>query len=161
RGDNHVLDPRHRARLPDPRDRLIEPAVQDRDHHDAGRFLLAFPARDILSYRVARDQFLERHTPGETQRLRAEASNRTRMRLEKPRALLVMPQLGMNRAVAEAEYADRLGNRLEQFALRGLGRPGRRRVDRLFEVRALERIGLVENRERAELAMGGKAFDGI
>ena len=37
---------------------------------------------------------------------------------------------------------------------------GRRDVNRLLEIRALERVGLVENRENAQLAPGEQCFDG-
>ena len=57
-----------------------------------------------------------------------------------------------DRAVGEAEGPGRPRGHVHDRGLRGRRVPGRGHVDRLLEERAVERIRLVEHRERAERA---------
>ena len=69
-------------------------------------------------------------------------------------------QLGVHRPLAQPEGAGRIGGQRLDPA-QGLGRkPGRRHVERLLEVRPLERIGLVEDRQHLELAGSHERLDG-
>ena len=117
----------------------------------AGRRSRSSESRSIAE-RVAEDSS-SRDTPGpEAERARAEAADRAGGDLDHPRTLVVDPQLGVDRPLREAERPRRparLGGD------RGLasGRQARgRHVERLLEVRPVERVGLVEERQHVELS---------
>ena len=62
--------------------------------------------------------------------------------------------------MAQAQGADGGGGGLEELALDIGGLARRGDVERLFEVGAFERVGLVEDGERLKAAGGDQAFDG-
>ena len=107
---------------------------------------------------MAQDDLLQRHAGAEAQRPRAESADGPRRHLQHPRPVVVHPQLGVDRALAQAEgRAGGRGDRLD--APLDVGRqPRGRDVDRLLEVRALERVRLVEQRQRVERAAHEQAF---
>src|SRR5215468_11279587 len=81
---------------------------------------------------------------------RTETADRPGRDLDDPGAALVPAQLRVNGTVGEPERASPSRRLLLDLRLDIAREPGRRHVDRLLEERAFERVGLVEERERAE-----------
>ena len=101
--------------------------------------------------RVAQDQLLERDARAEAQRARAQPADRAGRDLDHPHAVAVDPQLGVHRALRPARSRRRRAPVTSSTRASVAGGEARRRdVDRLLEVRADERVGLVEHREHLE-----------
>src|ERR1700674_2439419 len=98
------------------------------------------------------DQLLEGDAGPESKRSRAEATDGARGDLEHPDAAVVEPELGVDRAVGQAKRASGSCRGCQDLRLPLLGQPRRRDVDRLLEEGAVQRIGLVEDGQRLELA---------
>ncbi len=82
------------------------------------------------------------------------------MRFQHPCALLVVAQLGVDGAVAQADGVDGVRSGLEKLPLH-FGRLARRGdIESLFEVRAFQRVRFVEDRKWLEPAGGDQPFDG-
>ena len=64
----------------------------------------------------------------------------------------------MDRPLAQPERGGGAGARVDDGGLSSARQPGRRDVDRLLEEGAVERVGLVEEREHLELAVGQQAL---
>src|SRR5215467_3633075 len=128
-----------------------EPAgPRDRDHHDAGGASLALERFERTPERVRKDQVLEGQTGAERQGAGAEASDRARGHLEHERAALVQAKLRVDGALGEPERRARVAAHRGDTGLDGFRQTRRRHVDRLLEERAVERIGLVEDRQHVQ-----------
>ena len=105
---------------------------------------------------MAEDQLLERDAGAEPQRPRAQAADRPRRDLEHGDAIAVDPELGVDGPVGEPDRVRRAPGEERDALLQVGGQSRRRHVDRLFEVRADERVGLVEDREDLELLLAAE-----
>ncbi len=131
----------------------------DREHHDAGRRPLAGMVAEREAERVAQDDLLQADAGAEAQRPGAQAADRAGRQLEHPDAVAVQPQLGVHGALAQAQRR-RGGGRRRLDAAQPVGGEARRRhVDRLLEVRPLERVGLVEDGQHLGLALAQERLD--
>src|ERR1700675_4320266 len=115
--------------------------------------------RDRLIERVPNNQFLQRDSVPEAQTSRTEPTYRTRRDLQDPVALTFHPQLGMKRAMKQAERVDRPLQRPSDFVLYGRFQSRWSDVDCLFEKWPDQRVRLIENRQHFQLASVGQAFD--
>src|SRR5262249_33481392 len=107
------------------------------------------------------EELLERDIPVEPERTRTETPDWTRRDLEHEHTVVVEAALGVDGPVPQTDRARGIRNRrldLARFAFRRLGR---RRVDLLFEERALERVRLVEDGKHARLAIREQRFDRV
>src|SRR5436309_4385455 len=122
----------------------------DRDHHDARRTALALERLQRAAEGVADDQLLEAQAGSEAKRARAQPADRARGDLQDEGPALVEAQLGVDRSLREAEGSAGVAGHRGDAGLRRLGQPRRRDVDRLLEERAVEWVGLVEERQDVE-----------
>ena len=114
--------------------------------------MCAFKVRHAMAHRVAQQQRFERDARAELQRARAQPPDAARRDVDRPRAVVVDSQLGVEWAVPQAERAGG-GGRGASHLLLPVGRqPRRRHIDRLLEEGAHEGVGLVEDRQHLELA---------
>ena len=93
------------------------------------------------------------------ERAGAQAADRPGRDLEDEDAPIVDAALGVNRAMREADRGRRAGDGVDDVPLHRLGRRGRRHVDRLFEERTVERVGLVEQGQRVERPVMEQPFE--
>jgi hypothetical protein len=110
---------------------------------------------------MAQDQLLQRHAERMREHRPAQAADRARRDLEQPDAAIVNPELGVHRPVRKTGGA---AGALD-FA-RGSTLYARRQLrggdeDRLLEIRAVERIGLVEQREHPQAAVHQQPFERV
>ncbi len=121
---------------------------------------LALMGRQGHARGVAEDQLLERDAGAESEGPAAQPADRAGGDLQDPGAAVVDPELGVDRALGQADR--RRGGRgrpLDQGqALRR--QPRRGHVDRLGEVRPVQRVRLVEDRQDLEPAVPEQALDG-
>ena len=90
----------------------------------------------------------------------AQAADGTGRDFKWPDAVVVDAEFGVKGAVREADGTDGVcGATLDGAVLLG-GQARGGDVDRFFEVRTFQRIGLIENGEDAKVAVGEQAFDG-
>src|SRR5258705_3070105 len=81
-------------------------------------------------------------------------ADRPRRNLYRPHAAIIQSKLSVHWPVCEPQRPSRLHETpLDQFLLR-LGQARRRDVDGFFEIWALQRIRLVEDRQHAQLSAG-------
>ena len=80
----------------------------------------------------------------------AARRSRSRGDLQDEGPALVEAQLGVDRSLREAEGSAGVAGHRGDAGLRRLGQPRRRDVDRLLEERAVEWVGLVEERQDVE-----------
>lgn len=92
--------------------------------------------------------------------LGAEAADGAGGDFEHPDAARIDAHFGVNGAVGEAESGDGGGDGFEDRRLDSGGVARRGDVDGFLKVRAVERVGFVEEGEGAEAAMGDDAFEG-
>src|SRR3954468_20849928 len=159
--DHDVLDPGDALRRLDSADFLQHAAPADRQHEDArwATFALSRESRGGID-RVAEQKLFERDAHPETERPPAQPANGASGHLQDPGTVGSEPQLGVHRAVHEPEGAGRLLYRGRAGRLQRLRMAGGRHVQGLFEVGAVERVRLVEEREDGEVASGEQALDG-
>src|SRR6202795_3477679 len=115
--------------------------------------------RDRLIERVPNNQFPQRDSVPEAQTSRTEPAYRTRRDLQDPVALAFHPQLGVERAMKQAERVDRPLQGPRDFGLYQRFQSRRGDVDCLFEKWPDQRVRLIENRQHFQLASVGQAFD--
>src|ERR1700674_1064895 len=115
--------------------------------------------RDRLIERVSNNQFLQGYSVPEAQISRTEPAYRTRRDLQDPVAIVFDPQLGVERAMKQAERVDRPLQRPSDFGLYGRFQSRRGDVDCLFEKWPDQRVRLIEDRQHSQLASVGQAFD--
>ena len=135
---------------------LEDPFTRDRQHHHAGRRVFACDLVDGKTERVTEDQLLERDARAEPERARAQASDRPRRDFEHGDAITVDPEFGVDGPVGEPDRVRRPPGEERDALLQVGGQSRRCDVDRLFEVRADERVGLVEDREDLELLLAAE-----
>src|SRR3954447_13262651 len=147
-----------RARLLHAGNVLEDPLLRYWQHHHAGGQVLAAHVVEREAESVPQDQLLERHAEAESEAARAEPADRARGELEHPRRR-AEAQLPVDRAFGEAERPRRVpGQAMDLFD--DLWRLARRSdVDRLLEVRAVERVRLVEGGEHHEPAVLEQPFN--
>ena len=92
---------------------------------------------------------------------RAQAADRARGDFEDKDAVRVDAALGVDRTVMEAQRSRRARHAVDDGALRVGVRGRRRQVDRFLEERAVERIGLVEDRQHLEGAAMHHPFESV
>ena len=107
---------------------------------------------------MAEEQLLERHADTKTQRAPAQASDGTGGDLKDARTFCREPQLGVDGSVHEAQRPRSFLHRAGARCLDRFGMSRRRHVQRLLEVRTVERIGLVEDRQDREPPVGEQSF---
>src|SRR5262249_28052893 len=132
----------------------------DRDHHHRRGRGLAMHSRDILSERVTNNYLLERRVLfTKSQSARAETADRSCRHLDDPCRLVVDSEFGVNGASHKAHrLTSGFGGR--SYGRLSLARKTRRRdVDGLFKERAVERVGLVEDRQHLEPSRGQQALE--
>ena len=110
--------------------------------------------------RVAHDHVFQRKAGFKSQASGAQAADRARGDLDQDRAAVgfAPAQLGVDGAGLEAQRARRRRHRVGDAALIGRRAPRRRDVEGFLEGRAVERIGLVEQRQHLERAAGQDAL---
>ena len=107
---------------------------------------------------MAQNDFLERHPRPKAKRPSAQPADRPRGHIDRPRSLIVQAQFGVQRTILETQRLCRPPRRLDHF-LDLLVRQSRRRdVDRLLEKRTIQRIRLVEDGQRMQLAIPQQAL---
>src|ERR671934_2917986 len=100
---------------------------------------------------MAQDQLFQGYLLGpKAQDLRTEAADRATRDLHDPRPGLVETELGVYRPLAQPERGARLRGAVHNGLLRGGRQTRGRDVDRLFEVGALEWVGLVKQRQQLQ-----------
>ena len=174
-GNPHVLDAGHRARLVDTLDRPVDAALRNRDHQHAGRGGFALVAGHVFTNGVPQQHLFERDVRGpivvvagglqasgsKTQRARAETTNRPRGHLQHIDRIPVHAAFRMYRPVTKTNRPRR-GHNSRNDALLDLTRgPRWRQINRLFEERAVEGIGLVEHRQQPELPTVEQPLDRV
>ena len=144
--------PGDRARRVAAADLLEDSGTRDRQHHHARRRVFACEVVEGQAERVAQDQLLERDAGAEPQRARAQPADRPRRDLEHARRDRRRSGARRGRALGEPDRA-RVARQVRNATrcCTSSGESRRRHVDRLLEVRAVERVGLVEDREHLEL----------
>ncbi len=124
----------------------------------------------IFAKRVTKEELLERHCGLriadcglrlEAQRARTQAADRPGGDFEHEDAFSVHPALGVDRTVAQAERGGGAADTADDGALHVVGCGRGREIDRLLEERAVQRIGLVEDRERVQPAAGQQPFERV
>src|SRR5580658_2306963 len=141
-GDDNVLNALHRSRILNAGDADVNASARNGNHHYRVRSWLE-NLFDRFADGVAQNQFFERLASGEAQDPGTEASNRPRRDFEHPYSRIVDTHFGMNRAVGKTKrgYGE----------LRGIGDRllhRNRYVDGFLKKRTVERIGLIEQRQR-------------
>src|SRR5713101_650042 len=158
-GNLDCFDSRHLRGLLQLLNSLVDPFPRDGNHHYARAGLLASYLRDRLIERVPNDQFLQRDSVPEAQTSRTEPTYRTRRDLQNPVAIVFDPQLGVERAMKQAECIDRPLQRPSDLGLYGRFQSRRGDVDCLFEKWPDQRVRLIEDRQHSQLASVGQAFN--
>src|SRR6266581_8607336 len=146
------------------RDVFQNSAFGNRNHHDAGGDTLARRIPSGEFQRVTEKQLFQPDgftfpIKGKPQGAGAETADRPRRYLQCPHAIVVDTKLRMDWTMRQAQRSGRLPRAFLDGVLRGFGKSRRCDVDRFFEVWTLERIGLIEDRQNAEDAIGKKSFD--
>src|SRR5712692_8769816 len=141
------------------------PASRDGNHHDAGGKLFAWRIPSGEFQRVANKQLFEPDwltctIRRESQGSGAKPTNRPRGNFQWPDPIFVDAKLRVDWPVRETQSADGIFRAFLNGVLRGFGKPRWCDVDGFFEVRAFERIGLIEDRQYAQSTIGEKSFDG-
>ena len=163
RRDLDFIDVRHRARRLDAIDAAEDAAARNRESSSpprrgarAASRASARPARAAAAAprsRCAAPRALE------AQRLRAQPADRPRRHFEHVHALAVDAALGVHRTVMQPERLRRARHRRRDLRLDPGVHLRRRHVNRFLEERAVERIGLVEDRERPQRAVLEQALE--
>ena len=125
--------------------------ARDRQHEHPRRPALPLERVELDPEGVPDDQLLQGEPGPEAQRPGAEPADRAGGDLHDARALLVDPHLGVDGALGEPERARRPARLGGDIRLDGVREPGRGHVERLLEEGAVERVGLVEQREHVQL----------
>ena len=102
--------------------------------------------------------FLARH--GEPQRAGTEPADGSRGHLDGPDPLCIEAKFRMHGAVRQSQGVDGAEKRLLDGALLDCAQPRRRHVNRFFEVRPFERVGLIEDGQDAQHTFGQQPFNG-
>ncbi len=164
-GNSQFGDPRNRTRGLFPSDTFQNPALWHGKHHDAGGLSFAWGIAAGEFQRVANKQLFEPDwltfaIQAKSQGPGAKTADRPRRNLQGPHAILVDAKLRVDWAVRQTQSSYRISRAFLDGTLHGVGEPRRRDVDRLFKVWAFERIGLIEDRQHAQSAIGEKSFYG-
>src|SRR5438552_2062363 len=152
RGDDHVFDQRHATCVVDPAHLLEHAAPTDGQHEHTGRAPL--PRRRLApeTKRVPEDQLLQRHADAEAQRPPAQAADAPCSDLEDSRPGRREAQLRVYRTFYEPERRATARDLAGNGVLQRRRLPRRSDVERFLEVRAVERVRLVEEGEHVQVA---------
>src|SRR5258708_5454548 len=90
----------------------------------------------------------------------AETADRPGRDFQRPHSILVDTKLSVDWSMRQAQSSRCISRAFLDDALHGFGKPRRRDVDRLFEVRAFQGIWLIEDRQYAQSTIGEKSLDG-
>ena len=168
--DDDVLDANHRARRFETVDARVNAGGGNRNHHDSMRAAIQANLRDVFAGRMPQQDFFKRRAALEPQHAGTQPSNGPRGDFEHPYARVIDPHLGMNGTVGHTECRGGARGGIEDGLL-CCGRFARRReVNGFLKKRSIERVGLVEQRQRlktpareqafqSEFASGYEAFD--
>ncbi len=90
----------------------------------------------------------------------AETADRPGRDFQRPHSIVVDSKLRVDWSMGQTQSSRCVSRAFLDGALQGFGKPRRCDVDRLFEVRAFQRIGLVKDRQDAQSAILEKSLDG-
>ena len=108
---------------------------------------------------MAQHDLLQAHAAAEAERARAFAPDRAGRHVQRPDALAVHPQFRVDRPVGQPQRCGGLPHGCDHAVLRRLRKARGGDVDRLLEVRPIERVRLVEDREREQFAAAQQSLD--
>src|SRR6266704_5225867 len=146
------------------RDTLQNPAFGNRNHHDAGGDTLARRIPSGEFQRVTEKQLFQPDgftfpIKGKPQGAGAETADRPRRYLQCPHDSVVDTKLRMDWTMRQAQRSGRLPRAFLDGVLHRFGKSRRCDVDGFFEIGAFERIGLIEDREYFQSAIGKNSFN--
>ena len=137
---------------------LQQPGGSDREHHHPRG--LGFPARPVEpgTDGVAQNNLFQAYPCPETQRSGAQTADRAGRYLDDHDPSIGSdPQFGMDRAFPQSQGSGRLGHRGRQRGLDQGRLAGGGDIDGLLEEGAIERVGLVEDRQHLEASGHSRA----
>ena len=157
RGHDHVGDAGHRPGLVHSPHFPQHASAVDRQHQDSRGGALA-RQRGSAAQGVEEEELLQGDAHAEAERPAAQAADRSRGHLQGPRPVRRQPKLRVDGAVGQSQSARCARRRLRHGTLQLLRMARRGHVEGLFEVRAVEWVGLVEQRQHPQRAAREQAF---
>ena len=124
--------------------------ARNRQHHGAGSALFAPQRGQGEAAGVADDQLFVGHPGPKAQRAASQAAYRARRQLQKPGSLVVDAEFRVHRAVAQAQGEGGLLGVLGDGCLQVRIEARRRNVEGFLEIGAVQRVRLVEKRQRLQ-----------
>jgi hypothetical protein len=109
---------------------------------------------------MSEKQLLQRQLVTKAQGTGAETADGARGNLQGPGALLIDPQLRMNRSVAKPKRCRDIGGARGDLVLNRCGQTRWRDVNRLLKERTIQRIGFIEEGEHMQLTVCQESLKG-
>src|SRR5216684_4221572 len=164
-GDRQFGDPRNRTRGLFSGDGFLNSALWDGNHHDTRGNSFAWRIASGEFKSVAKKQLFEADwlicpIKRKSQGSGAETADRPGRDFQRPNSILVDTKLSVDWSMRQTQSSRCISRAFLDDALHGFGKPRRRDVDRLFEVRAFQRIGLIKDRQYAQSTIREKSLDG-
>ena len=159
--DDDVVDARHGASIRDALHLPQPPGSRNRDHHHSGSPRLSLQRGELHAERLPQHDLLQGHAVITEPQHRA-ASPADRSGREFDQVYAVPPpetQLGVNRTGAQPQGRRRVLGGVHHGFLDLGGVPRRRDVDRLFEKRTVQGVGLVEQRQDLQPTIDEQPFE--